>query len=228
MNLFDYAELYDIIVNALPIENNANVIDLRRRNLDTGIKKIAFDTRRINQEIEFNPRRGLQYYQRSQPFMTDNISNKIKSFLKLKNAVDVVKEKFIGSPEWLDSYCRILHATINRTLRVDQKDFDYSDGQLDYLQELLYLRYRLSMSDIELMTQAELEDAILLKDDRLRNNVIYGHYNSLSPTKTATESDPLIEKLLNGVRASGDNRDVERSVTITVRDKINDNIKKEG
>lgn len=233
--------MYSIISEASKnLHDKDSAVELRKKYLNSlGITKVAFDTRRINQETEYNPRRGLQYYQRSQPFISDDVSEKVKKFLKLKNAVDMIKEDYLGSPQWLDSYCRILNATIDRTLRVEQKDFDISGMQLDYLQELLYLRYRLSMADLDKMNELELKRAILAKDEKLQNITIYSTYDNigfnknnmnqgLAPVMAAPPPDPLINKLLGDVKATQANKDVERTITISVRDKINEEQKKEG
>ena len=121
--------------------------ELRKKHIlnakATGIVKMAFDTRRVNQDTTYIARRNLQTYHRSEAYIDNDSSKKIKTFFKVKTAVDSIKEDFNGDPEWLDSYARILSCALDRTLRIDQKDFDFFKPQLDYLQELLYLRYRL-------------------------------------------------------------------------------------
>lgn len=193
---------------------------------EPNIIKQAFDTRRINQEIQLNPRRGAQYYQRSEPFMRQEMTKKINTFNKVKTAVDDIKNQYIGSTEWLDSNCRVLSEAINRTLRTEQKDMDYSDTQLDYLGELLYLRYRLGTDEINASNTHELKMKILAKDEKLTNS-LYKNSNYVSTPIVQSGADQFLGKLLEGVKASTENKDVERSLTLTVRDKIND-IKKES
>jgi hypothetical protein len=190
------------------------------------IVKQAFDTRRINQETQLNPRRGAQYYQRSEPFLRQEMTKKVNTFNKIKTAVDDIKSQYIGSTEWLDSNCRVLSEAVNRTLRVEQRDMDYSDTQLDYLTELLYLRYRLGMDEINSSNTHELKMKILAKDEKLTNS-LYKNSNYVSAPIQQSGVDQFFGKLLDGVKASVDNKDVERSLTLTVRDKIND-IKKES
>ena len=47
----------------------------------------------------------------------------------------------------------------------------------------------------------------------------------LGHTLPPPPTDTLVERLLDGVKATGLNRDVERSITISVRDKINEPVK---
>jgi hypothetical protein len=220
------------------IEDRVDVREFRvgaLEELNKPFVKIAFDTRRINQYTDYNPRRNLQYYHRSEPFITKDSSEKIKTFFKLKTAVDSIKEDFLGDPEWLDSYCRILSAALDRTLRVEQKDMDFFKPQMDYLEELLYLRYRLKNDDITRLNEKEIRNIILDKDERLLHKQIYSNYNNGGMLKQNSNTpqlikgpDNLIDKLFGDVKASKDNKEVSRSVTITINDKIVDDIKKEG
>lgn len=189
------------------------------------IVKIAFDTRRINQQTEFNPRRNLQYYHRSDPFITGDLSTKIKTLFKLKTAVDNVKEDFIGDPDWQDSYCRVLSAALDRTLRIEQRDMDFAKPQFDYLDELLYLRYRIKDDDINKLNEKELRNIVLGKDEKLLHKQIYANYDNASIKKTSIQpnsQDALIEKLFGGVKASAENKSVERTISITINDKLKD------
>jgi len=152
--IFDYIDIYNTLSSlSNKIDNRKKIFELRASVLNNKMIKVAFDTRRINQENEFNPRRNLQFYHRSEPFIDTDTSEQIKTFFKVKTAVDDIKEQFLGTPEWLDSYCRTLSAAVDRTLRIDQKDFDYFKPQMNYLQEMLYLRYRLTASDIQKMSE---------------------------------------------------------------------------
>lgn len=204
------------------------------KELNHPIIKNAFDTRRINQETDYNPRRNLQYYHRSEPFIQKDAAEKIKTLFKLKTAVDSIKEDFVGDPEWFDSYCRILCNALDRTLRIEQRDYDFFKPQMDYLEELLYLRYRLKEDDINRLNEKEIRNIILDRDEKLLQKQIYSNYNNGGITKTNQQSqlvsgkDNLIEKLFGDVKASKENKSVSRSVTITIDDKIVDDLKKEG
>ena len=189
--------------------------------------KVAFDTRRFNPETDVNPRRNLQNYQRSEAFIDKESSEKIKTFFKLKTAVDSVKEDFVGDPDWHDSYCRILSAALDRTLRVEQQDMDFFKPQLDYLEEMMYLRYRLSSADIVRMSEREIRNVLVDRDEKLLHKTLYSNYREGNVEKSGrhvTLAAPmingtdLIEQLFGNVKASKDQKSVERTVTITIKD----------
>lgn len=204
------------------------------------IVKLAFDTRRINQEVDFNPRRGLQNYHRSEAFISENLSNKLKSFAKLRNVLNALKEKYGKEYEWQDSYARVLLATLDRGLRTDQNDGDFSEaqpsmGSLDYIEQLLQVRYRIGADDIGNLEDNQLAKIILAKDENLLNRdinlILQSNKNNQEITKTNKNNKPaletngdtkdtLIEKLFGGVRASKENPEIERVVSITIKDKF--------
>lgn len=221
--------LHQILSIHASIENRSDLRELRAiafEEATSTIVKTAFDHRRINQETQFNPRRNLQYYIRSEPFIAVDTSAKLKSLFKLKTAVDTVKEDFIGDPDWHDSYCRVLSAALDRTLRVAQGDMDFSNAQLDYLNELLYLRYRLNDDAIKANSENELRNIILDKDERLKHKEVYANYASYNVAKKTgvvpATSDALIDKLFGDIKASKQNPSISRTVTITIDDKIKD------
>jgi len=198
------------------------------------LQKNAFDTRRTNQYSDYNPRANLQYYHRSDPFISKPAAETIKVFFKLKTAADSIKEDFTGDPDYFSSYCRVLCAALDRTLRVEQQDGDFFQPQLDYLKELLYLRYRLGEDDIRRLSEKELRTIILDRDEKLAYKQIYAAYNngglmkqSAPEVKLQAANDTLVERLFGGVKATADAKNVKRSVTITIDDSIVD-IKKEG
>jgi hypothetical protein len=91
---------------------------------------------------------------------------------------------------------------------------------LDYIEELLQVRYRLGFDNLVRMGSNELKKIILSKDeDLIRKDV----NDSLLITKAdvAQESyDTLMNKLFDGCRASAENPNVERTITITIRDSL--------
>jgi len=209
------------------VESRRSSIALRSAKLRGGMVKLAFDTRRINQETELNPRRGLQNYHRSEQFITEALSQKIKNFLKVKKVLEQLKDQYGKEPEWHDSYARVLLNTLEKSLRSDTKDGDYAEGQpglgsFDYLEELLYVRYRLEMNNIQSMSNEKLKELLLKKDEvltKLDSNAI----DECEVTKrdVATQGyDTLLEKLFGGVKATAENPSVSRSVTITITDKF--------
>jgi hypothetical protein len=203
--------------------------------LNSALIKTAFDTRRINSEKIVNPRRNLQNYQRSEPFIDNKLAEQINTIFKLKRSVDTIKNEFETDFDWLDSNTRILCNAIDRTLRIHEQDGDFFKPQFDYLSELLYLRYRLSMSDIDTLSEPQIKLAILNKDEKLLHKQIYSNYNTQPKkiiqsenniteqqvNKNGSKEDSLIEKLFGNVKASQENKDIERSVIITIKDKIN-------
>lgn len=223
-------------------EKHLDAIALRRKYWEklassNEIVKKAFDTRHINQETDYIARRNLQNYHRSAQFIDKDASDKIKTFIKLKTAVDSLKDDFLGDPDWFDSYCRILCAALDRTLRIDQKDGDFFKPQMDYLEELLYLRYRLNADDINRLGERDLRQVLLDRDEKLLHKSIYrscnmgGQRNDLvsSSAPIVKGPDSLIDKLFGDVKATRDNKEVQRSVTITINDKlVEPDIKKES
>lgn len=210
------------------IEDRVDTIVLRvhsLQNISQPLTKIAFDTRRINQDTDFNPRRNLQNYHRSTPFITKDAGEQIKTLFKLKTAVDSIKEDFASDPDYLDSYCRILSSALDRTLRTEQKDMDFFQPQMDYMNEMLYLRYRISENDILKMSENELRNIILNKDEKLFHKQIFAKYknnyaesNSIEQKvigKTSIEQEAKIANNINIM--PGKDGDQPVNITINVR-----------
>jgi hypothetical protein len=231
INLQDITEAYQLISSGIcdiPTRNRS--IELRKAILKDalskdGFKKVAFDTRRIDQGLDINPRRGLQNYHRSEAFLSEAISQKLKNFSKLKKVLDKMKSKYEREPAWQDSYARVLHSTLSKGLRSEQKDDDFTDnqpgvGNLDYIEELLHVRYRLTFDDLTNLSEDNLEKRILDKDEELSHKDVQ---NALEFSKrdVATQSyDTLLEKLFGNIHATKENPEVERTVTITIKDKF--------
>jgi len=159
---------YEINCNTEPsgIERSARKAVLARFVPTSMIKK-AFDTRNINQEKQRNPRGNLQFWHRSDPFISKNSEEKLSIFFKLMSAVKKIKSKYEYAPEFFNSYVRILYDHLERILRVNINDRDYSDSQLAYLEQLLFARYRIELKDIVEKSDSELEEIILSKDEDL-------------------------------------------------------------
>jgi len=207
-----------------------NLISVRKSRFleikSPGMIKVAFDTRRVNQELEYNPRRGLQNYHRSEQFLTEATSNKIKVFHKLLDLLEELKDTYEKEPEWQDSYCRVLFNTLQKGLRTEQKDGDYTEvqpgmGSLDYIEELLYVRYRLTPDLLEEMSGDKIKNKLLEKDEILTKkdiNLIKNTSKIDNMSSSKQEYDTLLEKLFGGVKADKNNKSVERTVTITIKD----------
>lgn len=228
MNLSEFTDIYFLISDFNDFKIRKESFDLRKRALKSLFEpkmiKVAFDTRRINQETDYIPRRGLQNYHRSAEFISEATSQKIKNFVKLKKVLDQLKEEFGKQPEWQDSYARVLLNSIDRAIRFEQKDGDYAEtqpgvGSLDYLEELLHVRYRLDMNIIKDKSENELKNILLSRDESLIKRDVDTNNVEISKREVATQGyDSLLEKLFGGVKADKDNKSVQRSITITIKD----------
>jgi hypothetical protein len=231
MNLETISEIYQLISDAsYTIIGRNNSLKLRKAGFESisnknGFKKLAFDTRRIDQEVQYNPRRGLQNYHRSEQFITEATSQKLKNFGKLRRVLESLKEEFGKEAEWQDSYARVLLSTLDKGLRIKEQDGDFSDaqpsmGSLDYIEELLHVRYRLTFDDLSNKSEKELKKVILSKDEELiRKDVNHALQITKQDVGEKTYND-LVEKLFGGIKATKENPEVERTVTITIKDKI--------
>lgn len=231
MKLDDISELYNLISRGTEnLPSRKQSIVLRKAGMDSylsgnGFTKVAFDTRRIDQETEYNPRRGLQNYNRSEAFLSEAVGQKLKNFAKLRNVLEGLRSEFGREHEWQDSNARVLLSTLDKGLRTGIDDGDYAvsqpaQGSLDYIEELLHVRYRLSFDDLTKLAESDLKRVILSKDEELTRKDVN---NALEITKSDVASqsyDTLMEKLFGGVRATKDNPEVERTVTITIKDKF--------
>ena len=167
MKLDTFTELYNLISNGTEgITSRKTAMRLRKVGLNSfisgqGFNKVAFDTRRIDQEVEINPRRGLQNYNRSEAFLSELMGEKLKNFAKVRNVLNKLKDVYGKEREWQDSNARVLLATIDNGLRTHLKDGDYTEaqpgtGSLDYIEELMHVRYRLGFDEISKMAEEDL------------------------------------------------------------------------
>lgn len=231
MSLFDASDLYNLISKGTEnVLSRKESRDLRKVALGSlssgeGFKKLAFDTRRIDQETEYNPRRGLQNYSRSEAFVSEALEQKIVNFAKLRKVLLGLKETYGKQHEWQDSNARVLLSTLDKGLRTEAHDGDFTEsqpgvGSFDYIEELLHVRYRLGFDSLSKMGESDLRRVILSKDEDLTRT---DANKALEITKADVGSqtyDTLMEKLFGGVRASKENPEVERTVTITIKDKF--------
>ncbi len=200
----------------------------------TPLEKVAFDTRRINQEKERNPRGNLQHWQRSAPFVENKDQERLDKFAKVFNAVKGLKEQLEGQPEWFDSFTRLLYDTLHRTLRTKQGNVEVFPPQLSYVEQLLFNRYRLSMDDLQALSKYELQEKILTKDDSLMKRATTLRETGKAPTKLDSFSEEItkkdgddvnegmvkgiIENLFSKIEKKESSKTVERTITITIRD----------
>jgi hypothetical protein len=198
--------------------------------LSKPIAKTAFDTRRVDQEHDRNPRKNLQYYHRADAFIDENDNGKLNKFAKLLNVVGEIKKDLGTEPEWFESYSRQLHDQLTRILRVKQADLDIFKPQLSYLEQLIYARYRLSMDDLDQLSAMELRARILSKDEALLKRGAYlketgeveGPKNIVVVDgNQKTTQDSIVNAIFGGndLRKGGE-RMVERTVTIKIVDSV--------
>lgn len=195
------------------------------------ITKVAFDTRRIDQEGSRNPRKNLQYWHRTDQFIDEDDEKNLKTFAKLAKVLVKLKEKLGTSPEWFESYTRQLYDNVHRILRVKESDLDIFRPQMSYLEQLIFARYRLSMEDLQKFSEDKLTESILKKDEDLIGRSAY-----LEETKPETEEkssgiskDSMTkttqESIVNAIFGSANlRRDGERTVERTITIKITDNV----
>jgi hypothetical protein len=229
MKINEVLDLYYLIfAGSENIPSRMECIKLRKQGLKSlysnTLVKVAFDTRRIDQETEYNPRRNLQNYNRSESFLSQALSDKLKNFAKLKNVLQDLKNKYGKEHEWQDSNARVLLSTLENGLRVGIEDGDYAtsqpaQGSLDYIEELLHVRYRLGFDQLSSLGESDLKRVILSKDEEL----IHKDLNDVLISKSDVSNnsyDTLLNKLFDGVKASKENPEVERTITITIKDRI--------
>lgn len=231
MKINTISELYELISQGTQnVPSRKQSMILRKVGFESalsgnGFTKVAFDTRRIDQETQIIPRRGLQNYNRSEAFLSEAMNAKLIHLAKLRGVLNELHDQYGKEYEWQDSNARVLLSTLDKGLRTIQKDGDYTNaqpgvGNLAYIEELLHVRYRLSFDDLQTMGSSDLKRVILSKDEELSRQDIN---RAVEITKTDVGSqtyDTLMEKLFGGVRATEENPEVERTVTITIKDKF--------
>ncbi len=196
--------------------------------------KNAFDTRRVDQLNDRVPRKNLQYWHRSDQFINEEDSSKLKTFAKLASVLDKIKKELGTQPEWFESYARQLYDNVHRILRVKESDLDIFRPQLSYLEQLVFARYRLSIENLEKYSDEQIEKKILSKDEDL-----IGRSEYLRSTSSPTNDEVQIknsdgqnfqmtkDSFINAIFGSGSLRrdgekTVERTITITLRDNVID------
>lgn len=232
MKLLELSEIYNLVsrgteqVGARKQSRLLRTAALETTMSGEGFTKVAFDTRKIDQETEYNPRRGAQNYQRSEAFITEAIGQKVKNFAKLRNVLMSLKNIYGKEHEWQDSNARVLLTTIDSGLRTIAQDENFSTnqpgtGSFDYIEELLNVRYRLNLDNLASMGEADLKRVILAKDEELIRKDVKQALEITKQDVAKQGYDTLMEKLFDGCRASAENPDIERTITITIRDRFN-------
>lgn len=194
--------------------------------------KYAFDTRKIDQQLQKNPRRNCQNWHRSEQFITEDVQIKLDKFAKLYSVLEDIKSTYEREPEYHDSYVRELHGHVKRALKVNEKDADIFEPQLNYVEQLVNARYLLSLDDIILKDAKAIKKALLDKDEALLKRGAYlyrtaepelqkssaGNQGFIVDGKSTTQ-DNIINAIFgnNDLRRNGEKK-VTRTITITVTD----------
>jgi len=209
-----------------------------RLSSEAPIRKYAFDARKTDQETERNPRHNFQNYNRSQQYIDEEDQRRLEAFAHLVGPLEAIKDKFGTSPEYFHSYARRLHESVKSILRVRESDMDIFRPQMDYLEQLLYARYRISTEDLEKMGSDKLKEKILSKDEDLLKRGSFMHITgdpkgnnekraNVSMVKDGDQvgltQDSIVNAIFgnNKLRREGE-KSVERTITITIRDEVID------
>lgn len=192
-----------------------------------GMIKQAFDTRRIDQEEERNPRANLQHWNRSQQFLDEEDEHRLLSFSKLIEPLDEIKSKYGAHPEYHQSYARSLRDLVKKVVKLGKDDLEVFKPQLDYLEQLLFARYRLSLEEINKSGTSSLYQTILKKDESL---VRRADWEKKFPSEESSFSikDGRVntqENIINAIFESSLKRNpgeksVTRTITITIKDEV--------
>lgn len=178
---------------------------------DSSIKKIAFDTRRIDQEVERNPRSNLQYWNRSDAFIDEGDQYNIKVLGRLFKVLEEIKDKFGRQPEYLDSYARQMHEHVGRALRVNAGDHDYYRPQFAYIEQILFARYRLTFDEILKWSNESIQFKFLQKDEALLKR---GHYLDSTNEIDSKFGDKKVNKRQSGavpiIQRISENSEIEK------------------
>lgn len=153
-----------------------------------GLRKEAFDTTKIDQGA-YIPRRNLQYWNRSESFVSEDEDRKVKVFTRLAEPLAELKEVFASTPEWHDSYTKTLHDAILRICRLNDVDKDVFAPQLNYLEQLMFARYGLSMDEMEKIDTLAFKNRVLKKDESLLKR---GAYLLATEDKNALKAESAI------------------------------------
>jgi hypothetical protein len=215
----------------LVVENSARVAFYRMALGATGLTKVAFDTRKFNSETERNPRAGLQHYHRSDEFLNRDDEKRIEILARLIAPLNDIKSKYGADTDWHDSYARVLLDNLNKALIVKESEVDVFRPQIEYLSQILDLRYRLSLDDIAKMSSEELSQVILKKDEKLlKKGSFLKEMVKREPEKVVVKDgnggitqESIVNAIFgnNNIRRDGE-KTVERTITITIKDTVLD------
>jgi hypothetical protein len=196
------------------------------KSMQQPLVKLAFDTRKINSETDRNPRANLQTWVRSEPFINEETQKKIETFGHLVEPLYELKQTYGTQPEWHNSYARVLCDTVDQVLRISNATVDVSAPQLAYLEQLMYMRYRLNMDEIKSFSVDRLKQAIISKDEVLLKRGRYLQDRDLVSTSSsfniAKDGNQTQEAICNAIFGSNFRREGEKTATRTITITITD------
>lgn len=194
----------------------------------SGIIKLAFDTRRINQDEERNPRSNLQYWHRQDPFITPELQIRIDRLAAVMVPLQEIKSAYSADPNWHSSYVRKLAEDFERILRVREADSDIVESQISYLEQLLNVRYQLTTERLDKVSAEEFKSAVMTKDEDLLKVGMRRHQPIKEATITKDGLDTqtgqsIINAIFgnNQIRRDGE-KTVTRTITISITDTVGD------
>jgi len=232
-------KVYKVQASAEPgmVKRAARVAAMRCMMPSEELRKVAFDTRRIDQETERVPRANLQYWNRSQQFLDEEAKNRIKALARLIKPLEMIRDKYGHHPEYFHSYARSLHDSVKRAIKVDDEELDIFRPQIDYLEQLLFARYRLSLEDLTKKSMAQVYDQLIKRDEELIRRDAYlkitndAHDENVKQSAFSMSKDgdglnaSTQESIINAIfgkqdlRRDGEKK-VERTITITIKDEV--------
>lgn len=220
---------YTIVASEpVSITRSARILALKQfKSSKSSFKKIAFDTRRYNQETTYNPRTNCQDWHRTDPFLDPDIEHQISLFAKLLPPLEQIKNKFGAQPEYFQSYARNLYDQVHRILRIKEGDLDIFKPQINYLEQLLLNRYQLTLNDLDNRSTDQLLEAILHKDEALtKKGLLLSLTSQSQPILKDGQNDLTQQNIVNAIfgqnlRPNGE-KTVIRQITITIRDSVED------
>jgi hypothetical protein len=173
----------------------------------------------------------LQHYHRSEEFLNRDDEKKIEILARLIAPLNDIKNKFGADTDWHDSYARLLLDNLNKALIVKESELDVFRPQIEYLSQILDLRYRLSLDDIAKMSSEELSQVILKKDEKLlKKGSFLKEMVKREPEKVVIKDgnggitqESIVNAIFgnNNIRRDGE-KTVERTITITIKDTVLD------
>lgn len=218
------------------IEDDSEPLQIRRSArqayFPTNLVKVAFDTRRVDQEFTLNPRANLQYWHRTDPFISDDDQKRLETLAKLLDPLTEIKNKYGSLPEYHQSYARILHETLDRTLKHREVDKDIFTPQINYLEQLVFARYRLSLEDIQKFSSPDLKSRLLSKDENMLRRGTFLADSALESRGQEKNlgkdgnyqilNDTLAQAIFGQTFRKPGESSTTRTITISITDAVND------